>query len=84
MVWAKVTGYPWWPAQVAERSLSELQKYHNKIKVFFFGDNSHAYLSAQKLLKYQPHYDLLGSKAATNRRLRDAIELADLCADLHR
>jgi len=44
----------------------------------------YAYLSAQKLLKYQPHYDLLGSKAATNRRLRDAIELADLCADLHR
>jgi hypothetical protein len=47
VVWAKITGYPWWPAQVS-RNLRQValhtelesQKHRNMVKVFFFGDNS--------------------------------------------
>lgn len=100
VVWAKVTGYPWWPAQVptegrrlrsarpancrstpAGSRCSSSATIHSIVLV---DANVSAYLSAQKLLKYRPHYDLFGGKATTNRRLRDAIDLADLCDDLPR
>ena len=37
VVWAKITGYPWWPAQIISNDGNALER---KLKVRFFGDNS--------------------------------------------
>lgn len=44
VVWAKIVGYPWWPAQVltfvTQVVLNDSQANSHKAKVLFFGDNS--------------------------------------------
>jgi len=43
VVWAKIKGYPWWPATVNLSHLSKgelLQESPNKFKVFFVGETT--------------------------------------------
>lgn len=72
IVWAKISGYPWWPGEV-------VGFYHNvdsiTVVVNFIGHKSHAYLPISKLAEYKPHRD----KNSNTRRkdLIEAISIAD-------
>ena len=47
IIWAKINGYPWWPAYV--NSASDADKY----EVVFFGDFSRAILNSSKLKEFE-------------------------------
>mmetsp|Transcript_5963 Transcript_5963/g.5255 ORF Transcript_5963/g.5255 Transcript_5963/m.5255 type:complete len:88 (-) Transcript_5963:399-662(-) len=53
VVWAKIKGYPWWPAVVAKvyHSKAEPDKITD-ILVNFLGENSHAKLPLDKVGKF--------------------------------
>lgn len=56
IVWAKVSGYPWWPALIAEVD-SDTKKCVREAAVNFIGENSHASLPLSKLANYKENYD---------------------------
>jgi len=55
IVWAKVSGHPWWPALVVEVD-SNTKQGIRQAAVNFIGENSHASLPLSKLASYKDHY----------------------------
>ncbi len=47
VVWAKISGYPWWPGYVQSKTDND------QYEVVFFGDFSRAFLTKTKIRKYQ-------------------------------
>ena len=54
IVWAKIRGYPWWPATVSEINDENKEK---KYICNFIGDNSHASLFKRDLAKFEKELD---------------------------
>ena len=60
IVWGKVSGYPWWPAVIAQIDSDQ------KFFVNFIGSNSHAKLGLEKIKKYEENYEKHTEKAKMN------------------
>lgn len=64
IVWAKVSGYPWWPALIVEVDFNT-NKCVREAAVNFIGENSHASLPLSKLANYKENYDKYTLNAQT-------------------
>ncbi|CAD8043458.1 unnamed protein product [Paramecium primaurelia] len=73
IIWAKVLGYPWWPAKIA--SITNVNGKNGQYCVYrvnFIGDTSHAQLRFDKLKKWNPKPIQLETK-----KLKESIDLAN-------
>ncbi|CAD8109801.1 unnamed protein product [Paramecium sonneborni] len=71
VVWAKVLGYPWWPAQISSisnRKTSTIQLW----RVNFLADGTHADLRLEKIRKWNDR-----PIQTETKKLKEAIELAN-------
>lgn len=66
IVWAKIRGYPWWPALITGTEDDNREK---KYAVSFIGDNTHASLAKKCLAKFDKEY-----KQFSNTRKKDLVE----------
>eukprot|EP00826_Nyctotherus_ovalis_P021062 TRINITY_DN1672_c0_g1_i3.p1 TRINITY_DN1672_c0_g1~~TRINITY_DN1672_c0_g1_i3.p1 ORF type:complete len:292 (-),score=70.42 TRINITY_DN1672_c0_g1_i3:362-1237(-) len=72
IVWAKISGYPWWPGEVVgfRRDANSVS-----VAVNFIGHKSHAYLPISKVAEYKARKD---KNAKTRcKGLSEAIKIAD-------
>jgi len=75
VVWAKIKGFPWWPAVVAK--VIEDRDHSNSISeilVNFVGENSHASLSLDKVAKFEENYDEFAKMK--KKKLLESIDVA--------
>lgn len=70
-MWAKVKGYPWWPAEIAKLPSPDA----NVFKVIFIAEDTHAFLNPKDVKKYTDCYDEFSKKKM--RGLAPAIQAAD-------
>lgn len=67
IVWAKISGYPFWPAYIQSILGS------NQYEVVFFGDFSRAHLQDSKIKRFTEHSERSDKK---NKRLQNALRMA--------
>lgn len=53
LVWAKVRGHAWWPAQIGKRFLPKSPNLETKYEVHFIGDQTRALLTANSLRGFE-------------------------------
>ncbi|KRX08737.1 hypothetical protein PPERSA_08048 [Pseudocohnilembus persalinus] len=72
VVWAKVKGYPWWPAVVAQISSSQ-----QNILVNFLNDNSHCNLQKNFILDFMDNLEQFQKhvQSQKNKQLVEAIKM---------
>lgn len=73
IVWAKIIGYPWWPAKVTQLPTSKNPNY----RVDFFSDHTHAFLPSSKLNPYEDMRSDIELHRQINKGLRKAVMTAD-------
>ncbi|CAD8190466.1 unnamed protein product [Paramecium octaurelia] len=71
VVWAKVLGYPWWPAQISSISNGKTGT-NQQCRVNFLADGTHADLRLEKVKKWDDKPAQMETK-----KLKEAIELAN-------
>lgn len=75
-VWAKVKGYPWWPAYVTDLSLvPNVDEKDQCIVVNFIGDHSHAKLPPRMVQTYKDGY--AKNSTSKSKCLQPALEIAN-------
>ena len=100
VVWAKVRGFPWWPAVVKSVNIKIIkQDDDNKeyrqtiVLVYFVGDNSHSELPINKIEKFASKYEeysktkkkcLLNSIKQANKILSNEIPFDKHLTDLNK
>jgi len=74
VVWAKIRGFPWWPAVVAAAE-DEEDEDNSQVLINFIGENSHANLPLDKVAKYKEMYE----EYSKNKKhgLKEAVEVAN-------
>ena len=71
IIWAKIRGYPWWPAIITGTEDDNKEK---KYAVSFIGDNTHSSLAKKCLDKFEK--GLKSYTSTKKRNLLDSIEKA--------
>ncbi|CAD8193385.1 unnamed protein product [Paramecium pentaurelia] len=71
VVWAKVLGYPWWPAQISSISNGKTGT-NQQCRVNFLADGTHADLRLEKVKKWDDR-----PTQTETKKLKEAIELAN-------
>ena len=81
VVWAKVRGFPWWPAIVKSINTKILKKEEEEeeirnttLLVYFIGDNSHSELPINKVEKFTQKYEEFSK--TKKKSLLNSIKLA--------
>mmetsp|Transcript_9271 Transcript_9271/g.17741 ORF Transcript_9271/g.17741 Transcript_9271/m.17741 type:complete len:321 (+) Transcript_9271:299-1261(+) len=78
IVWAKISGHPWWPAYIVSIDSTEPSDQSScdefQITVNFIGENSHAVLSPTQVTDFLENYSL--HNKTKKRKLKDSIDLA--------
>jgi hypothetical protein len=74
LVWAKIKGFSWWPGVVSSVDKGK-DGNETQITVNFVGENSHAVLTLDKVMKYREGYAQCSQ--TKKRSLLDAIETAN-------
>ena len=72
IVWAKITGYPWWPGRIIAYNADDDDV---PIAINFLGDKSHAYLTPDKVINYKENYAKYSK--TKNKELLRAIRCAN-------
>ena len=71
VIWAKIRGYPWWPAMITGTEDDNREK---KYAVSFIGDNTHSSLAKKCLEKFEKGLKMYSNTKKKN--LLDTIEKA--------
>ena len=71
VIWAKIRGYPWWPAMITGTEDDNREK---KYAISFIGDNTHASLAKKCLEKFEK--GLKNYSNTKKRNLSESIEKA--------
>jgi len=74
LVWAKVKGYPWWPAIVLKVMGGGSSNNSGSVLVNFIGDNSHATVHEHKVTDFNESFAQFCN--GKNRKLQEAIKAA--------
>ncbi|KAJ3181583.1 hypothetical protein HDU85_003525 [Gaertneriomyces sp. JEL0708] len=83
LVWAKLKGYPWWPAKVQdEAELPEEVKAQKRgtsvqFPVFFYGSRDYAWFTPVDLKPFEEHKDSLSTKNKTTLFVKALKEAED-------
>jgi len=79
IIWAKIRGYPWWPAVIMGTEDDNKEK---KYKVQFIGDGTHASLAKKCLEKFEKGFQLYSNtkKKDLSESINKAKEMYDKTA----
>eukprot|EP00117_Sycon_ciliatum_P033605 scpid81972/ scgid5333/ Lens epithelium-derived growth factor len=69
LVWAKMKGYPHWPARVDDASNDR------RMQIFFFGTHETGWLGSKCLLRYEEHKAKYARPLKTSRFMEGLIEI---------
>jgi len=75
IIWAKIRGYPWWPATITGAEDDNREK---KYAVSFIGDNTHASLAKKCLEKFEK-----GLKLYSNTKKKNLSESIDKAKEMY-
>lgn len=75
IIWAKIRGYPWWPAMITGTEDDNREK---KYAVSFIGDNTHSSLAKKCLEKFEK-----GLKMYSNTKKKNLIETIEKAKEIY-
>lgn len=76
VIWAKLKGYPAWPAIIAQ-ILPTDDPANVGYVVNFLGEDSHCMLNNEKVFEFRSYYEeFMKPKEIKSKKLQDAIEMA--------
>ena len=75
IIWAKIRGYPWWPAIITGTEDDNREK---KYAVSFIGDNTHSSLTKKCLYKFEK-----GLKSYSNTKKRNLLESIERAKEIY-
>jgi hypothetical protein len=70
VIWAKIKGYPWWPAVIFDFRESDTT-------VSFIGEKSHAYLQMNQIKKFSENYIQFSNPRKRNKKLDLSVQIAN-------
>jgi hypothetical protein len=82
LVWAKVQGFPFWPAKVEQEAdlpahVLKAKPPQKAIPVFFFGSHEFGWIQSSNLQDYQESKDILSKKNKSKQFLKGLEEIED-------
>ncbi|KAG8282217.1 hypothetical protein J6590_040450 [Homalodisca vitripennis] len=80
LVFAKITGYPYWPAVIKE--IKKIEK-NIKYQVTFFGDNTTAFVKLNEICQYSECKKIHGKIKPDNfknEKFNEALKLAEIAS----
>lgn len=88
LFWAKLRGYPWWPAVIDDDNVDRLteisqeeMKNNNQVPIRFLGSHDYAIISRLNLKPFVENWHLFfnkGSSAKFKKAIKEAQELASI------
>lgn len=97
LVWAKVRGFPWWPAVVKNTKIKIIKEINEDdetseqrettLLVYFIGDNTHSYLPQSKVYSFEeklPEFSKTRKKSLlTSIRVAEKIRAGEIPFEKH-